>query len=63
VQKTVGFRLDEDAEVEGIDSAEHAETSYDLNVSMIGGRASAGAGTAAQTGAPSDARHEGSVKA
>jgi len=29
----------------------------------LGGRASAGAGTAAQTGAPSDARHEGSVKA
>ncbi|GAB3680370.1 ammonium transporter [Angustibacter aerolatus] len=30
IQKTIGFRIDEELEVSGIDSAEHAETGYDL---------------------------------
>jgi Amt family ammonium transporter len=30
LQKTIGFRLDEEDEVAGIDSFEHAETAYDL---------------------------------
>ncbi len=34
---TVGLRLDEDAEVEGIDLAAHGETAYDLHASTLGG--------------------------
>ncbi|CAA9288566.1 MAG: Ammonium transporter [uncultured Friedmanniella sp.] len=30
LQKTIGFRLDQEAEMAGIDNAEHAETGYDL---------------------------------
>ena len=30
LQKTIGFRVPEDQEVEGVDSVEHAETAYDL---------------------------------
>jgi Amt family ammonium transporter len=30
LHKTIGFRISEDAEAEGVDSAEHAETGYDL---------------------------------
>jgi ammonium transporter, Amt family len=30
IDKTMGFRLDEESEVSGIDLAEHAETAYDL---------------------------------
>ncbi|MBT0769792.1 ammonium transporter [Kineosporia sp. J2-2] len=29
IQKTIGFRLDEESEVEGIDGREHAESAYD----------------------------------
>ena len=29
IQRTMGFRLDEESEVEGIDGAEHAESAYD----------------------------------
>ncbi|GAB3253202.1 ammonium transporter [Kineosporia babensis] len=36
IQKTVGFRLDEESEVEGIDGHEHAESAYD---SSTGGSA------------------------
>jgi Amt family ammonium transporter len=35
IQKTIGFRIDEDAEISGIDNAEHAETAYDF--ASIGG--------------------------
>ncbi|MGI8900386.1 MAG: ammonium transporter [Nocardioides sp.] len=38
LQKTVGFRLDEEAELEGIDSIEHAESAYDFVTSGGGGR-------------------------
>jgi Amt family ammonium transporter len=40
IQRTMGFRLDEDAEVEGIDSVEHAESAYDF--ATTGGRAMSG---------------------
>ncbi len=39
LQKTIGFRVSEDAEMEGVDSSEHAETGYDLG--MFGGGARA----------------------
>jgi Amt family ammonium transporter len=42
IKKTIGFRVDEEAEVTGIDEGEHAETAYDF--SSVGGRASAGLG-------------------
>jgi ammonium transporter, Amt family len=40
IQKTIGFRISEEDEVTGIDSAVHAETAYD--VSSIGGGAARG---------------------
>src|SRR5690348_12586438 len=40
IQKTIGFRISEEDEVTGIDSAVHAETAYDL--SSIGGGAGRG---------------------
>lgn len=59
IQKTIGFRVSEQAEVEGIDIAEHAESGYDLSpaAGSAGGGAFAAAGLtggrpASQTGAP-----------
>ena len=43
----MGFRIDSDAEVSGVDLAEHAETGYDLSAAPTGrgtGSAFAGAG-------------------
>jgi Amt family ammonium transporter len=40
IKKTIGFRAQEDAEVGGMDEAEHAESGYDF--STLRGRASAG---------------------
>jgi Amt family ammonium transporter len=37
IQKTIGFRLDEEDEVEGIDGVEHAESAYDFATSGGGG--------------------------
>ena len=62
LQATMGFRISEEDEVAGVDASEHAETGYELNVSAIGGRTTAGAGTSAQVTQPEDARHVGSVK-
>jgi Amt family ammonium transporter len=31
LEKTIGFRVSREEELEGIDSVEHAETGYDLN--------------------------------
>jgi Amt family ammonium transporter len=45
IQKTIGFRIDEESEIAGIDSGEHAETAYDL--------ASLGGGGTGPAGAPS----------
>ncbi len=44
IEATMGFRVDREAELAGIDLREHAETGYDLTV-LTGGRL--GAGTAA----------------
>jgi len=58
IQKTIGFRVSPEAEVEGIDISEHAESGYDLNnpgssgpagafaLAGIGGKASAPAAQA-----------------
>jgi Amt family ammonium transporter len=45
IQRTMGFRIAEEHEIAGIDSAEHAETAYDV--------ASLGGGGAAPAAAPS----------
>jgi Amt family ammonium transporter len=37
IEKTIGFRLSKDAEVEGIDLTEHAETAYEMSSSSRGG--------------------------
>ncbi|MGI5178352.1 ammonium transporter [Dactylosporangium sp. CA-152071] len=42
IEKTIGFRISAEAEVEGIDISEHAESGYDLN-NPGGGGGSAGA--------------------
>ncbi len=42
IQRTIGFRIDEEDEVEGIDSVEHAESAYDFATSGGGGRALVG---------------------
>jgi Amt family ammonium transporter len=49
IEKTIGFRVKPDAEIEGVDTAEHAESAYDMGVSSAapGGFAMAGVGTAA----------------
>ncbi|GGP47681.1 ammonium transporter [Saccharothrix coeruleofusca] len=41
VKLTVGFRADEEAEVGGIDEAEHAETAYEFGSGLAGSRGSA----------------------
>jgi Amt family ammonium transporter len=38
IQRTIGFRLDEEDEVEGIDGVEHAESAYDFATAGGGGR-------------------------
>jgi Amt family ammonium transporter len=43
LHKTLGFRIERDAEIQGIDLEEHAETSYDLGSLGGGGLALAGA--------------------
>jgi ammonium transporter, Amt family len=49
IKKTMGFRVDEEAEIEGIDTAVHAESAYDFvsgssvrSSSIVGGPAPAG---------------------
>jgi len=37
IEKTIGFRVEKDAEVEGIDLNEHAETAYEMTNSSRGG--------------------------
>jgi Amt family ammonium transporter len=45
LQKTVGFRISREEELEGVDSSEHAETGYDLNpLGSIGRGATFGSG-------------------
>ncbi|MCD0448388.1 ammonium transporter [Actinocorallia sp. API 0066] len=52
---TLGFRVDEEAEVSGIDLAEHAETAYDFGPSTSGGRSGAPAPVSADTKVEADA--------
>jgi len=59
LHKTLGFRIERDAEVSGIDLEEHAETSYDLGSLGGGGLRHAGAalfGSHSTTSAPSEAK-------
>lgn len=37
IEKTIGFRVKKDAEVEGVDFSEHAETAYEMSSSSRGG--------------------------
>ena len=37
IEKTIGFRVRKDAEVEGVDFSEHAETAYEMSNSSRGG--------------------------
>ena len=46
IEKTIGFRASADAEVEGIDTAEHAESAYEFGSTSGGGFAAAGIGKA-----------------
>jgi ammonium transporter, Amt family len=48
VDKVVGFRVDEDDEVSGIDLAEHAETGYELHTAAGGGRTGSSVGSPAK---------------
>ncbi|WP_432546749.1 ammonium transporter [Kineococcus sp. SYSU DK004] len=50
IQKTMGFRLDEEDEVAGIDQVEHAETGYDF--SALGGGGGSRLGSHAPTTRP-----------
>ncbi len=52
IKYTLGWRIDEQAEVEGIDLDQHGESAYDLHTSLSGGqRSSVLAGSAAGPGA------------
>ena len=45
LEKTIGFRISREEELEGIDTIEHAETGYDLNpLGSIGRGATFGSG-------------------
>ncbi|ROR92162.1 ammonium transporter [Nocardioides aurantiacus] len=57
ISKTIGFRIEEDDEVEGIDFTEHSETGYDF-VSRSGG-SSILSGGALKPGAQADAEARG----
>ncbi|EBF6878261.1 ammonium transporter, partial [Salmonella enterica subsp. enterica serovar Saintpaul] len=56
IQRTIGFRLETEAEVAGIDLEEHAETSYDIN-GLASGRFGGGAASTIPTAATKS--HEG----
>ena len=57
IYKTIGFRIDEEDEVEGIDFTEHSETGYDF-VSRSGGASVLTGGTPVRT-VQSDAEARG----
>ena len=56
IQKTIGFRLDEEDEVEGIDGVEHAESAYDFATAGGGGRTLTGGGLTPGAQADAEAR-------
>ena len=49
IKKTIGFRIDAEAEVAGIDESEHAETAYELGGIVGGSRSLGGAVSGANT--------------
>ena len=52
LEKTIGFRISRDAELEGIDLTQHAESAYEFEGSVGGGTFTGGAlggGTAVKT--------------
>jgi Amt family ammonium transporter len=53
VRALVGWRIDEEAEVDGIDFAEHGETAYDLTATPTG-RLTRNVGVTQLTGASRD---------
>ncbi|MDQ3484756.1 MAG: ammonium transporter [Actinomycetota bacterium] len=56
VSKTIGFRIDEEAEVEGIDFVEHGESGYDLTSSAGGGSRPTGVLASATAPSPEGAK-------
>jgi Amt family ammonium transporter len=42
IKYTIGWRVSEEAEIDGIDSDQHGETAYDLGTSMSGGLPTSG---------------------
>jgi Amt family ammonium transporter len=56
ISKTIGFRIDEELEVEGIDGVEHAESAYDFATSGGGGRTLTGSQPTAKAQADAEAR-------
>jgi Amt family ammonium transporter len=59
IQKTIGFRIKEEDEITGIDSAEHAETAYDF--ASLGGSSGGSSSLAGQ--AHAEARNTEGVRA
>jgi Amt family ammonium transporter len=55
IDKTIGFRVKEDAEISGVDIAEHAESAYDTSPTTGGGGAFAQAGISPSAAAGSKA--------
>ena len=55
LQKTIGFRVDEDDEASGIDSVVHAETAYDLHQTFGGVRTPGATVATERAAAPADA--------
>ncbi len=56
IEKTIGFRLSEESEVEGIDSVEHAESGYDFATAGGAGRTITGSHLSASAQADAEAR-------
>ena len=56
ISKTMGFRLDEEDEVEGIDGVEHAESAYDFATVGGGGRTLTGGHLTAASQSDAEAR-------
>jgi Amt family ammonium transporter len=61
IKKTIGFRAAAEAEIEGIDIAEHAESGYDLTPAGGGGGGGGGAFALAGIGRPAGTPAEGSA--
>jgi ammonium transporter, Amt family len=63
LQRTVGFRLDEEDEMTGIDQVAHAETGYDLHAATGAGAARPPRPAAVRTSTTEDSLTEGGVNA